>query len=127
MITGTIIHLIVLPYADMTLLAANSPIAIIANSMCSIWLFGEKFLWKYDLPAIVMIISGSISIVMLANTQQAHYDGQALLDLISEPKAILFFCFVAALIIITHIVLRIFYKKLRAFETDANHFDDKIR
>ena len=39
MIFGTVIHLIALPYADMTLLAANSAIAIIANLLLSIWLF----------------------------------------------------------------------------------------
>lgn len=67
MATGTIIHLIALPYADLTLLAANSAFAIIANLLLSVWLFNEKIIWKYDAPGVLLIIAGSLCIVALAN------------------------------------------------------------
>ena len=77
---GNIIHIIVLPYADITLLAANSPLAILMNLFLSIWLFGERWIWKYDMPAIVMIVSGTLIIVFLCNTKQQKYDGEKLLE-----------------------------------------------
>lgn len=67
MAAGTIIHLIALPYADLTLLAANSAFAIIANLLLSVWLFNEKIIWKYDVPGVLLIITGSLCIVALAN------------------------------------------------------------
>lgn len=67
MITGVIIHVVALPYADMTLLAANSALAILGNFALSIWLFEEKMVLKYDIPALVCIIGGSLSIVSLSN------------------------------------------------------------
>lgn len=67
MAAGTIIHLIALPYADLTLLAANSAFAIIANLLLSVWLFNEKIIWKYDVPGVLLIIAGSLCIVALAN------------------------------------------------------------
>ena len=70
LVIGNIVHIIVLPYADITLLAANSPLAILMNLFLSIWLFGERWIWKYDMPAIVMVVSGTLIIVFFCNTKQ---------------------------------------------------------
>ena len=70
MAIGTVIHLICLPYCDMTLLSANSTLAIIVNLMLSVWLFNEVFICKYDVPAMLLIIGGSAFIVLLANKKQ---------------------------------------------------------
>ena len=54
----------VLPFADLVLLASNSATAIIGSSLLSICLLGERFLWKYDLTAMFFIILGcTLSIV----------------------------------------------------------------
>ena len=75
MLSGIIIHIIALPYADMTLLAANASLAIIANLILSIYLFDEKWVWKFDCTAMALIIGGCCSIVLLSNKEQIEYDG----------------------------------------------------
>ena len=48
-----------LPFADLVLLAANSASAILTSSLLAVCLLGEKFLWKYDLIALFLIITGN--------------------------------------------------------------------
>lgn len=67
MVCGITIHVIALPYADMTLLAANASLAILGNLCLSIWMFDEKWVWKFDCTAMILIISGCCSIVLLSN------------------------------------------------------------
>lgn len=67
MVLGITIHIIALPYADMTLLAANSALAVAGNLALSIYLFDEKWVCKYDFPAMFCILGGSFTIVMLSN------------------------------------------------------------
>ena len=75
MLTGITIHIFALPYADMTLLAANSSLAIIGNLILSMWLFDEKWVWKFDAPALALIIAGCCLIVSLSNKEEVKYDG----------------------------------------------------
>lgn len=127
MVTGVIIHICALPYADMTLLAANCSLAIIANLFLSIYLFNEKWITKYDLPALVFIIGGCSSIVALANKEEIKYDGQAMLDILLAYKALGFYAFVVTFMILSHVMMKRFEKALRTFETDADLFDYNVR
>ena len=76
MVCGVSIHIIALPYADMTLLAANASLAIIGNLILSIYLFNEKWVWKFDCTAMALIIAGCSSIVLLSNKEQIEYNGE---------------------------------------------------
>ena len=127
MLTGVVIHICALPYADMTLLAANSSLAIIGNLFLSIWLFDEKWVTKYDLPALIFIIGGCSSIVTLANKEDIKYNGQAMLDILLAFKAVCFYSFVVCFMIICHVSMKIFEKALRTFEIDADLFDYNVR
>ena len=127
MVSGVSIHICALPYADMTLLAANSSLAIMGNLALSIWLFGEKWVWKYDAPALALIIAGCCSIVALSNKGEIEYNGSAMLDILLAWKAITFYCFVACFMVVCHITMKLFEKSLRTFETDADLADHKVR
>ena len=70
MMIGIAIHIIAVPYADLTLLAANSPLAIFANLFLSIYFFNEKWVWMYDMTALVLILTGCTVIVLLSNKTQ---------------------------------------------------------
>jgi len=70
MVSGVFVHLITLPYGDMTLFAANCSVAIIVNLVLAIWLFNEKFIWKIDLIAMMFIITGAFCIVALSNKEK---------------------------------------------------------
>ena len=127
MLTGITIHICALPYADMTLLAANSSLAIIGNLILSIYLFDEKWVWKYDAPALTLIIAGCCSIVALSNKEEIKYNGQAMLDILLAFKAVCFYAFVAVFMVVCHISMKLFEKSLRAFETDADLADHLVR
>ena len=66
--------LVVLPFADMTLLAANTATGIIVSVLLSIFCLGEIFIWKFDMTALLFIISGSVMIVSLSNTKETSFD-----------------------------------------------------
>lgn len=108
MLSGITIHIIALPYADMTLLAANASLAIIANLFLSIYLFDEKWVWKFDLPAMALIIGGCSSIVLLANKEQVEYTGQELLDKLTAWPAIFYYAFVSCFMGVTYSVMHCF-------------------
>ena len=51
--------LVALPFADITLLNANAATAVITGAFMSIVFLGERFQWKYDLIASILILVGS--------------------------------------------------------------------
>ena len=59
-----------LAYADLVLISTNMIAGIIFNTFLSIRFLGEKFLWKYDLPAFALMATGAITIVLLADTDE---------------------------------------------------------
>ena len=121
------IHIIALPYADMTLLAANASLAIIGNLILSIYLFEEKWVWKFDCTAMALIIGGCCSIVLLSNKEQIDYNGQQLLDKLTAWPAIAFYLFVSAFMGVTCYVTYAFESALRTFESDAELHDHRLR
>lgn len=127
MMVGIIAHIAVLPYADMTLLAANSALAIIGNLFLSIWLFGEKFTWKYDFTAMVLLVGGALTIVGLSNKSQVDVDAQELLDRLSTKKAFIFYGIVGLFFAFTHYLTYKFHQALRVFETDADLYDHDLK
>ena len=51
----------------MVLLTCNSATAILVSSGLAICLLGEKFVWKYDLTALVLYIIGGTLTIVQAN------------------------------------------------------------
>ena len=125
-VCGISIHIIVLPYADISLLAANAPLAIIVNIFLSIYLFDEKFVFKYDCPAIFLICLGCVMAVLLAHKTQVETNTKALLGILTSPKAVCFFVFVVLFMLITIYAVKRFEKALKNFEDDAEQFDKRI-
>ena len=54
----------VLPFADLTLLTSNAATGIMFSAFLSITFLGEKFVWKYDLTAVFLIVTGSVLIII---------------------------------------------------------------
>jgi len=59
MILANLGHVMVLPYADMSLFTTTCSIAILCSAGLSIKLLGEAFVWKYDVTASILIMVGS--------------------------------------------------------------------
>ena len=67
MFFGTLVHLCMLPFLDLTLVAGGACLGILVAIMLSVLVLGETFVWRYDLPGLLFIAAGSISIVYNAN------------------------------------------------------------
>lgn len=75
-ILNVICHATILPYIDLTLISCNAATAIIVNIILSIKILDEKFIPKYDLTAVILIIAGSMTIVLHAHTEQVDFTAE---------------------------------------------------
>ena len=62
---GGVLQVVLLTYADLVLLSTNMITAIMFNTFLAIKFLGEKFLWKYDLPAFILMAISAITIIFL--------------------------------------------------------------
>ena len=74
----------VLPFADMTLLTANSASAIIVSAGLAMCCLNEVFFWKYDLPAILLLLTGSATIILQSDTTDKSYDSEQIASLLTD-------------------------------------------
>ena len=59
--------LVILPYADLVLLTGTSSLAVVFGVLLAVFVLGEKFNPKYDIPTILLILSGCILTISIAN------------------------------------------------------------
>ena len=64
MIVGLLLHMLCLPFLNMSLLAVNCALAIIVSVFLSIVILKEQFIMKYDLTGLATITLGSFFIVL---------------------------------------------------------------
>ena len=117
-------HGLVLPFVDLTLLACNAATAIIVNMLLSTYILGEKFIWKYDLTAMLLIASGSIIIATQAHTDQVNFTPQEIHDLLVKADTIIYLFICIALFLGEGPMLKYFYRRLREFEADALSYEE---
>ena len=72
-IINGVAHSLILPFVDLSLLSVNAATAIIVNIILAIRVLNEKFIWQYDLSAMILISSGSIIIAFNAHTEQVDF------------------------------------------------------
>ena len=48
-------------------------IAILFNNLVAMWWLGERIVYKYDIPAFILIVAGSTAIVLLSVEGEAEY------------------------------------------------------
>ena len=75
-------HCAVLPFADLVLLSTNCAWAVIFSQVLAITILKEKFVMRYDLPALVLIITGCLTIVFNANYEVIEYSKETIMDLL---------------------------------------------
>ena len=73
-----------LAYADLVLISTNMIVGVIFNTFLSIRFLGEKFLWKYDLPAITSMVVGAMTIVLLADTDEKLFTPDQMKELLGS-------------------------------------------
>ena len=82
-------HVVVLPFADMTLLATSCSTAIVWSAMLSIVLLGERLQWIYDLPAALFICIGTtLTVLQMHHKDEEAYDRQKVREIFSSYSAL---------------------------------------
>ena len=76
----------------------------------------EVFIWRYDVPALILILSGSSWIIITANFTEVDLTVEILKSHLSSIKAIIFLVSVFTLMIITHFIEKRLLRNLAQFE-----------
>lgn len=66
LIVGSIIHVVMLPFCPLVLLATNSATAIVMSSCLAVYFLDEKISWLYDSTAFILICGGTTAMVLLS-------------------------------------------------------------
>ena len=101
-------QLLALPYADLVLISTNSITAIIFNTFLAVRCLGEKFVYKYDLPAFGFMGTGAITIVLLSSTTEKVFTKDMIIEMLTSNKTLYFGLGTLILIIFASVWLKIF-------------------
>ena len=97
----SIIHVAVLPFCDLVVLSTNSCVGIIFNNILSVIYLDERVVWSYDIPAISLIIGGSLTIILLSNYDDTTYTPEIIRGLIFSPQTLVFVVTLAVFLVLT--------------------------
>ena len=115
-------HLLVLPFCDLVLLMTNTAIAVIISNLLSIWILNEQAVYKYDIPAIICLTAGCLTIVFLANYDEINYSAERVVELLTMPVSIVIYTLYAIWSTCTYVFNRWYRRSLRGFEKDLNNW-----
>lgn len=125
MFVGVLIHIYCLQYLDLTLLAANSVTAVVAAIVLSTQILGEKFVCRYDLPALIFIAIGCSTIVLNANKTETEYTADEVKELLKSPRSLLFMGTCLFTIVLSMCILGCILRRLRLFENDVEAYESE--
>ena len=67
----------------------------------------EKFVWQYDLTAMIFIIAGTLSILLLANREEETFTGEEITELLLTWRTFIYVALSVFFMIIHRIGLKI--------------------
>jgi len=105
---SSIITVLIIPYIDLVLISTQGAVAVIFSVILSVFWLKETFILRYDLPALTVIILGSVLMVLLANEKTEPYSLDQLHALTYSPAAIIYLSIYFVLLLLSGIA----YKKL---------------
>ena len=79
---------VVLPYADLVLFTISSSLAVVFGVFLAIVMLNEKFVCRYDLTAMILILIGSGLIVLQSNFSEYSYTAEQVKQLLIGYKAL---------------------------------------
>jgi hypothetical protein len=68
--------IVVLPYADLVLFTISSSLAVVFGVFLAIVMLNEKFVCRYDMTAMILILIGSGLIVLQSNFSEYSYTAE---------------------------------------------------
>ena len=112
-----------LPYLDLTLLAAKQVIAIMVAVILSTQMLDEKFIWNYDVPALLLISFGCAAMVFCANKTETEYTAEEIKTMLMTSRTLCFFGFCFVCILLSSLAVGLLLRRLRAFERDVDTYE----
>ena len=124
MLVTNIGHLVVLPFCDLVLLMTTTAVAVAVSDLLSIYILKEQAVWKYDIPAIIFLTVGCLTIVFVSNYDEIEYSAHKVVTLLTKPMSIVIYCLYIIWSASTYVFNRWYRRCLRGFEKDLNHWLD---
>ena len=90
LLIGGGMQVVALPYADLVLISTNAITAILFNTFLSIRYLGEKFVWKYDVPALTLMSVGALVIVLVSEADEKKFTPEEIKELLTSLQSIIF-------------------------------------
>jgi hypothetical protein len=122
LVIASVLMLAALPFADMVLLSQAWPISIVFNVFLSIKFLDEKFLWKYDLSALALILCGCCLTINLSNMSTLVIDREVAFGILYSPSCAVYAVTVGVIIACAILSYCRFLRKSQDFITDAYKF-----
>ena len=94
------------PFADIVLLSFNSATAIIIQVLLGVFALNEVFICRYDLPALTLIIIGSIFIILTANFSDVVTSVSIHKENLTSIKTLVYFILIFILLNVTFIFVK---------------------
>ena len=124
MVLGALIHVMVLPFLDLTLIAVNATIGIIFSVLLARIVLQEQFIPKYDLSGLTFISVGCMMIVLNANKVEQSFTGEQAYNLLISGTMLTYVVSSFAFFGLNLCVLNKFTNSLRRFEADVDAVQD---
>lgn len=105
-VSAVVIHIIVLPHADLTLLAANFIVGLILASLLAVLIIGEKWSWRYDFPAFCLVVIGTTAIVITGVQQTNTHTAEEMIDLLLSATCLIFLAVCCVVVIMDHLLIK---------------------
>ena len=116
LLLGGIIHLVVLPFLPLVLVATNSATAIVMSAILSVQCLQERMVWAYDLSAFFLISGGTTAMVLLSRETEAKLTTEIIAGQLKSIQAISFFAFYIIFAVLNYMLTRWFTGQIRLFE-----------
>jgi len=90
LVTSSIIHVVMLPFLPMILMAMNSATAIVIGAMLAVIFLKEQILWCYDMTAFLLISAGCTGIVLLSKSSEIAMTTEIVTEQLTSISTIVF-------------------------------------
>ena len=121
-ILGGILNLVGLPYVDLVLLSTTVGLSMIFSNLLAVKFLGEKLVWKYDLPAFILICIGFMAIVLISKTEEQELTPDRVIELLTAVRTIIYLSFTIGLMVASLVALKFLVKSTKIFEKDIHEW-----
>ncbi len=104
LIISSLIHVVMLPFLPLILMAMNSATAIIIGAMLAVVFLNERIIWRYDLSAFLFISAGCTGIVLLSKSSEIAMTTEIVVDQLTQVSAILFLVLYITFIVVDYML-----------------------